>query len=132
MSYLKILLIRYEKLRFILIKPVQFFFAGSGIDLDGSAEQAHLVVSPENKFKHVLPPLNLRGSSRNPSLRSMGITSPHELKLLKSEVYYVNSPNTRDPMMSPNNLLPNSCRITFDKRSYDQGSYPYVATERRA
>jgi len=109
----------------------KFFFAGSGIDIDGSTEQAHLVLSPENKMRNILPPLNLRGSNRHPSIRSLGITSPHELKMLKSEVYYINSPNARDPMMSPQTLLPNSCRINFDKRSSDQYSYPYVATERR-
>lgn len=99
-------------------------FVQSGIDIDGS--QAHLVTSPL-KDKPNLPRLDFRGANKRP------IASPHELNLLKSELYYMNSPNNAnyygDPLTSPAMLLPNSCRVTLDRRS-DRGSSGAIASAR--
>jgi len=106
----------------------RIIFAGSGIDMDGSNDQTELVSSPRNTnlFKPILPPLNI-GGTRSSNFKAFGA---NDLKGLKSEVYYVNSPQARDALMSPAALLPNSCRINMEKRG-DQYPYNYIATERK-
>lgn len=103
-------------------------FVKSGIDVDGSSQQAHLV---KDVIKPVMPKLDLvKGFQKLQTFRP--VESPHELKLLKSDLYYVSSPNNRvDPMFSPSSLLPNSCRIQLDRRVEHQANHSYV-TERPA
>ncbi len=87
-----------------------------------------MVSSPTNTFKPILPRLNI-GGTRGADYKSYGL---NDLKGLKSDVFYVNSPQAKypDTMMSPVSLLPNSCRINMEKRG-DQYPYPYIATERK-
>lgn len=95
-----------------------------GIDMN--KQQSHLVTSPKDIMKTGLPKLDFYKNLRT----FKPIESPHELGLLKSDVYYINSPNARfEPMFSPSTLLPNSCRIQRDKKSEHGGTYGY-ATER--
>ena len=103
-------------------------FVKSGIDIDGSSQQAHLV---KDVIKPVLPKLDFqKGFQKGHTFRPF--ESPNELKLLKSDLYYINSPNNRiDPMFSPSSLLPNSCRIQLDRRVEHHGNHSYV-TERPA
>lgn len=98
------------------------------MDIDGSIEQVQLVSSPQDTFKPILPRLNL-GKTRGPNFKPYGA---NDLKGLKSDVFYVNSPQAKypDALMSPASLLPNSCRINMEKRG-DQYPYPYIATERK-
>lgn len=91
----------------------------SGIDLDGSTDQAHLVSSPTNLFKPYLPKSIALGNKNHLNLRA--IESPNDLKKLRSEVYYINKPKRGSDASIQ---LPNSCRIAFDKE--ENMGYPYM------
>ena len=73
-----------------------------------------------------LPVLNLQNFDRFPNRNRYGFASPHDFNLLKSELYYSNSPNllNSDNQLSPSPMLPNSCRVTLNKRQSENiGSY---------